>query len=121
MSIDKIIVLISSLGISFYIYWFFLKHTENSQKVESSSVDIVVDGGYKPASIILKNNKKTTLNFVRNDPSDCLQEVVLPEFGIRKFLPLKETVSIEINPKKPGTYDISCGMNMFHAKIIVEE
>lgn len=118
MGIDKIIIsIVGALGIVF-VYWFFLMKKDKIVEAESS-INIRVNGGYSPSTISVKNKKTTTLNFTRSDPSTCLEEVVLPDFKIRKFLPLNKTVSIDVTPNKPGTYEIVCGMNMFHGKLIV--
>lgn len=85
----------------------------------SDSVDIIVEGGYQPEIISVQKGKTTKLNFLRKDPSSCLEEVVLSDFKIRKYLPLNQKVTIEVTPQKSGEFDISCGMNMFHGKIKV--
>jgi plastocyanin domain-containing protein len=119
MSIDKLLVIIASLvGIGF-TYWFFLMKKEQVTAVTSDSVDIIVNGGYQPEVISISKGKTTRINFLRKDPSSCLEEVVLSEFKIRKYLPLNKTVSIEITPQKTGEYPFSCGMNMFHGKVKV--
>lgn len=119
MSIDKIIVIIVGLfGIAF-TYWFFLMKKEKEVKV-MDEVDIAVSGGYSPEVISIPKNKTTRINFIRTDPTDCLSEVVLADFKIRKQLPLQEKVTIEITPKKAGEYGYSCGMGMYHGKIVVK-
>lgn len=120
MELDKIIVaILGSAGIAF-TYWFFLM--KKNDIVEAlDSVDITVEGGYSPDTISVKRGKTTTLIFFRKDPSSCLEEVILPDFRIRKFLPLNKKTSITITPEKLGEYEIVCGMNMFHGKIIVKE
>lgn len=119
MSIDKILVAIFSLiGIAF-TYWFFLMRNEKEAAVASDSVDIIVEGGYTPEVISVPKGKTTKLNFLRKDPSSCLEEVVLGDFKVRKYLPLNQKVTIEITPQKEGEYIFSCGMNMFHGKIKV--
>ena len=120
MTPDKILVIIFSVVGIIFTYWFFLmKKDDEAVIVSESSVDIVVEGGYSPNVISVSKNKTTTLNFFRKDPSSCLEEVVLPDFKIRKHLPLNKKTSIIINPQQTGTFEISCGMNMFHGKIIV--
>lgn len=84
------------------------------------SVNILVDGGYKPEKISIPYGKTTKLIFERKDGSSCLEEVVLSDFKVRKFLPLNEKTEIEIKPHKKGEFDFSCGMGMFHGKLIVE-
>lgn len=118
---DKLLVALISLSGVGFTYWFFLMKKENEAvRVTANTIEIIVDGGYKPDVIEVEKGKQTTLNFFRKDPSSCLEEVNLPEFKIRKFLPLKETVAIQITPEKEGIYEISCGMNMFHGKILVK-
>lgn len=119
MTIDKIIVMISSvIGIAF-TYWFFLMKKEQVVAVTSDSIDITVSGGYQPEVISIPKGKTTKINFLRKDPSSCLEEVILSDFKIRKYLPLNKKVSIEITPQKEGEYPFSCGMNMFHGKVKV--
>lgn len=118
MSIDKVLVAISGvLGILF-TYWFFLMKKEKEVTVENE-VDIIVEGGYSPEVISIPKGRPTKINFIRKDPTDCLEEVVLGDFKIRKHLPLNQKVTVEITPQKEGEYSYACGMNMFHGKIIV--
>lgn len=117
---DKVLAAIFSIGGIAFTYWYFLmKKDDEAVAVNADSVDITVEGGYTPSVISIKKGKPVTLNFFRKDPSSCLEEVVLPDFRIRKYLPLNEKTPLTITLKKEGTFEISCGMNMFHGKIIV--
>lgn len=119
MSLDKIIVALAGiLGITF-IYWFFLAKKEKEVRV-SGSVDIIVEGGYSPEIISIPKGKTTKLNFIRKDPSSCLEDVEIGEFKIRRNLPLNQKTVIEITPQKTGEFTYSCGMGMHHGKIIVK-
>lgn len=118
MAPDKIIVTIVGLAGIVFTYRFFLMRKER-EVIVSDSIDITVEGGYSPEVISIPKGKMTKVNFIRRDPSSCLEEVVLGDFKIRKFLPLNQRVSIEIKPEKSGEYNYSCGMNMFHGKIVV--
>lgn len=120
MSIDKILVLMASLVGILLTYWFFLKKEHKQVEATDDEVDITVEGGYKPASIIIPFGKTTKLTFFRKDPSNCLEEVVLGDFKIRKLLPLHEKVTLEVIPQKKGEFGFSCGMGMFHGKLIVK-
>ena len=118
MTADKLLVLaFSGVGIVF-TYWFFLAKKDAAVPV-SDSVDITVDGGYNPHVISIPNKKTTKLNFIRKDANSCLEEVILADFKIKKYLPLDQKITIELTPQKKGAFDYSCGMNMFHGKIIV--
>ncbi|MEK7114920.1 MAG: cupredoxin domain-containing protein [Patescibacteria group bacterium] len=116
---DKIIVTILGLAGIAFTYWFFLMR-KGKEITVSDSVDILVEGGYSPEIISIEKGKTIKLNFIRKDPSNCLEEVVLSDFGVRKKLPLNEKITIEITPQKKGEFTFSCGMNMFHGKIIVK-
>lgn len=119
MTLDKIVVAITTLSGAALTYWFFLMKNEDVVPVVDS-IDIIVDGGYSPNTISIPQDKMTKINFIRRDPSSCLEDVVISDFKIRKNLPLNQKVSIEITPMKKGEFTISCGMNMFHGKIIVK-
>jgi plastocyanin domain-containing protein len=119
MDLDKILVTLFSLGGIGFTYWFFLMKKEEVVAVTSDSVDITVSGGYQPEVISIPKGKTTKINFLRRDPSSCLEEVVLSDFKIRKYLPLNQKVSVEITPQKVGEYQFACGMNMFHGKVKV--
>lgn len=119
MEVDKIIVLaIGIIGIIF-TYWFFLMKNEKEVTVVGDSIDITVEGGYQPDVISISKGKTTKINFLRKDPSSCLEEVILADFKIKKYLPMNKRVSIEIKPEKAGEFVFSCGMNMNHGKIKV--
>ncbi|MBI2020654.1 cupredoxin domain-containing protein [Candidatus Daviesbacteria bacterium] len=118
MDIDKILVIVAgTLGIVF-TYWFFLMKREKEVSVENE-VDITVSGGYSPEVISIPKGKLTKINFLRTDPTDCLSEIVLGDFKIRKNLPLNQKVTVEITPQRTGEFPFACGMNMYHGKIVV--
>ncbi|MBI2021877.1 cupredoxin domain-containing protein [Candidatus Daviesbacteria bacterium] len=118
MSPDRIIVTILGIAGIFFVFWFFLMKREKEVRV-NKSIDIFVKGGYQPEVISIPKGETTQINFIRQDPTDCLEEVVLADFKIRKQLPLNQKISIEITPQNEGEFGYSCGMNMYHGKIIV--
>lgn len=118
MELDNLLVTgFGFFGIVF-TYWFFLMKKRKIVEVKNS-VDIIVDGGYSPNAISIPVGKLTKVNFIRRDLNPCLEEVVLSDFKIKKYLPLNQKVTLEITPQKSGEYVYSCGMNMYHGKIIV--
>jgi plastocyanin domain-containing protein len=116
--VDKIVV--SSIGafIVAGIYWFFFGNKKDSAEA-LGSVTIIVEGGYKPKNIKIPKNQTTSLIFLRKDTNTCLEELVLPDFKIKKYLPVHKPITITLSPKKLGTYNFHCGMNMFHGTIEV--
>jgi|SRR3989344_6034143 len=119
MELDKLLVTLFSIAGIGFTYWFFLMKKEK-EIVVSDSVDIIVDGGYIPNTIVIKKGKTTKINFIRRDPTSCLEEVVLGDFKTRKYLPLNKKVTIELKPKEEGEFTYGCGMNMYHGKIIIK-
>src|SRR3989344_10646 len=83
MTLDKILIGLLSLAGMAFTYWFFLMKKEEVVSV-TDSVDITVEGGYQPEVISIAKGKTTKINFLRTDPTDCLSEVVLADFKIRK-------------------------------------
>lgn len=122
MSADKLLVIIAGVFGVIFTVWFFLLKKGKEVKVsdKSDTVDIKVSGGYSPETVVVPLGKTTKLNFLRTDSSDCLAEVVLGDFKIKKELPLNKVVTIEIKPEKEGEYAYSCGMGMYHGKIVVK-
>lgn len=121
----KILVLIVGLAvIGFIVWWFFGKHevAEVSADVSNNaqSVDVEVNGGYSPETIVLKKGVPATLNFTRKDKSSCLDRVVFSDFGINEALPINQREAIKIDTSKSGEYQWACGMDMFHGKLIIK-
>ena len=115
---DKIIVTAAGFSFIAAIYWFFFDKKEETMETKSAW-DIVVDGGYKPAVIKIPPGKPATIIFTRKDANSCLEDVIIEDFKIKKFLPMNTPVAVTISPTKPGAYGIHCGMNMFHGRIEV--
>jgi plastocyanin domain-containing protein len=114
----NIIVTAAGLGLVFLIYWFFFGKRQDSQEVKNV-YDVKVSGGYNPSVLKVKKGQSVVLNLTRTDNNSCLEEFVLWDFKIKKYLPLNEEIKIEFKPDKKGEYAFSCGMNMFHGKVVV--
>jgi len=126
MNSTQIIVTVTGLIIIAWIIWYFWlwKGETVTAKIKEKGVqeiDVTVKGGYQPALIKVKAGQPVRLNFTRREASTCGEEVILPGFGKRAHLPQDKTVSVEVLPDKPGEYQFTCGMNMYHGKLIAEE
>lgn len=84
-------------------------------------VVIVVDGGYAPNTIRARAGQPLRLVFDRRDDSSCSEEVVIPAFGIKRFLPTGERTSIEVTPAQAGRIPFTCGMGMLKGTILVDD
>ena len=86
-----------------------------------AEVVIVVDGGYSPNTVRARTGERLRLVFVRQDDSSCSEEIVIPAFGIKKFLPTGERTAIEVTPVAAGRIPFACGMGMLRGTIIVDD
>ncbi|WP_218081235.1 cupredoxin domain-containing protein [Anthocerotibacter panamensis] len=118
-------LLVNGLGFALIagIVWYFWLWKGEAVRAAASEqgfqvVDITVQGGYRPAEILVKAGQPVRLNFTRKESSACSEEIVLPTFGMRARLPQNETVTFEVTPQEPGEYAFACGMNMLHGKLI---
>ena len=121
----KIALTVGGLALISAQLWWFLFSKPKSQQAETSDgiqeVSITVDGGYIPAIVTVKRGLPVRLKFMRRDPSSCLEKVLFPDFHIAQDLGLNVTTPVEFTPQTVGNYQFSCGMNMFHGAINVEE
>lgn len=122
---SDIAVFFGSLSIiSLIVWWFFMKPESDvvTAKIENGeqTINIVVSGGYTPHKIQLQKNVPAKLIFTRKDASSCFEEIVLPDFGVQRKLPVNSDLAIEVKPDKAGRYTYSCGMHMFFGEVIVK-
>lgn len=122
---EKFLVIIGAvLLIGFIAWWFFGKHetseTEATMSGDRQEVEVVVNGGYTPSIVVLKQGVPASVVFDRKDPSGCFNEVMFPDFGIHETLPVNEKLAIDIDTSRAGEYSYACGMNMFHGKVVIK-
>lgn len=120
----KLLVTLVGLALIGTEMWWFLFSKTKAQKATShqgiQEVKITVDGGYTPDRIVVQVGQTVRLNFLRKDPSSCLEKVLLPDFDIALDLPLNQMASAEFTPTQPGEYRFTCGMKTFHGIVEVK-
>jgi hypothetical protein len=77
-------------------------------------------GGYEPSSLTFKLGVPVRIEFMRQIEGTCGTQIVIPEYGIRRELPLGEPVIVEFTPGRSGQFTFSCGMGMLRGTIIVQ-
>ena len=77
-------------------------------------------GGFAPAQFKTEANRPTRLAITRDSQPNCANQIVIPSLGIRRDLPLGETVIIELPALKAGEFALSCGMGMYKGLIVVQ-
>lgn len=95
------------------------QQAEASQGIQE--LTITVDGGYEPSRVIVQAGQPVRLNFLRRDPSSCLEKVLFPDFHLAQDLDLNHITPVEFTPEKPGEYSFTCGMNMFRGVVEVQD
>lgn len=127
-------VVLAAAGAIAWVNWYFFLAGRSGAAVASIAaaatgasgagtmpqVTITVDGGYSPNTVRVKAGERVRLVFDRRDTSSCSDEVVFPDFGIRKYLPTGERTMIELTPPAPGKYEFMCGMSMLRGSLIAE-
>ncbi len=88
----------------------------NAQKVDIQ----VTKQGFVPAAVTAKAGAPVALYVTRKVERTCATEIVMKDFGVNQPLPLDKTVTVVVNPKKPGTYRFACGMDMIAGELRVQ-
>ena len=125
MDQTELFVVIAAVAVIGATLWFFFgPRPRVSAHVSEGGVQqvaITVKGGYSPDRIVVRKGIPVRLDFHREETSSCTDQVILGDFGISRALPAFRTTSIEFTPQKTGEFTFSCGMNMVHGRLIVEE
>jgi plastocyanin domain-containing protein len=79
----------------------------------------VTKNGYEPWRVDARAGVPLTLVVTRTTDETCATELVLPEYGIDRKLPLGEPVTLTFTPTRTGTLRYSCAMKMFQGQIDV--
>ena len=125
MDTTAVIVTIAGLGLAGFVLWyFFFSARQTASAVSSSSgmqeVDITVKGGYSPDVIEVERGKPVQLHFYRDEENSCSEEVLMPDFSIRRELPAFQTTLVELLPKEAGRFVFTCGMGMLRGTLVVK-
>ena len=125
MDSTELIVTAAGLALIVFIVWYFFLSSRAAVSAVSSAggvqeVDITVKGGYTPDVIEVERGKPVQLNFFRDEEATCSEELVFPEFHIRRELPAYQTTLIELLPEKKGIFEFTCGMHMLRGKLVVK-
>ena len=121
---DWMVVAVVAAAIVWVNWYFFAADravaTAGASTGGGQEVTVTVHGGYEPATIRVQAGVPVRLHFDRQETSSCSEEVVFPDFGLRRFLPAHQQTVVEVTPPAPGTYEFTCGMGMLHGRVIAE-
>ena len=121
---DWIVAAAGAAAIAWVNWYFFLARREAAAATVGSGgvqeVTITVHGGYSPAEVRLQKDVPVRLVFDRQETSSCSEEVVLPDFGVRQFLPAFQKTTVELKPDRAGSFEFTCGMSMLRGRLVVQ-
>lgn len=80
----------------------------------------VTDSGFTPNAITIPAGTPVTLVVTRTTDQTCAKEIVFPQQGIRKPLPLNEAVEIALPASSKGEIPYVCGMDMIRGTVLVQ-
>jgi plastocyanin domain-containing protein len=118
-------IVVVGLAAIAWLNWYFFMAPKAAVMAKASAggsqeVSITVEGGYSPSVVRAKKGQPLRLIFDRKEKSPCSEEVVISEFGVRRFLKPFEKTVIDVTPIEAGTFEFACGMSMLRGRIEVE-
>jgi plastocyanin domain-containing protein len=128
VSVSEIAVVAGGVAAIGWVNWYFFvaegRKAAAEAKVGATGVQqavIRVEGGYSPSRVRLRAGQPARLVFDRREDSVCSEEIVIPDLGIRRFLPAHQRTTVDLPPQRAGTYEFTCGMSMLRGSLVVEE
>jgi plastocyanin domain-containing protein len=122
----QLLVTVAGFATIVWVNWYFFVAARGGPVATAGTgvgpqeIPIVVDGGYDPSSVAVERGRPVRLLFERRDKGSCTEEVVIPDFGVRRFLPTGGVTAVEFTPTHRGTFEFTCGMGMVRGKLIVK-
>ena len=92
--------------------------TARHAKVQKVTVRLT-ENGYRPSEFRLRRGTRAHVTFIRKTEATCGQVIVIPAYGVHRDLPLNRRVTITFTPRRTGTFNFTCGMDMLRGKIVV--
>lgn len=123
-ALDVAVLVAAGAGIAAVLWYFLFQRTPAAEAMAGAGgvqeVVIAVEGGYAPSTIRVRRGTPVRLVFERRETASCSEEVVLPDFGVRRFLPAHERTVVELSAPAPGAHAFTCGMGMLRGTLIVD-
>jgi plastocyanin domain-containing protein len=106
MDTTAVIVTVAGLGLAGFVLWYFFFSARQTASAVSTSggvqeVAITVKGGYSPDVIEVERGKPVQLSFYRDEENSCSEELLMPDFSIRRDLPAFKRGSARVGTEIP--------------------
>ena len=95
------------------------KESTAKPKIQTVTVRIT-ERGFEPETFKLRRAIQAQVTFLRTTDATCVKEITVPDFNIRRELPLNQPVIVNITPRQSGRLTFACGMNMMRGQLIVQ-
>ena len=117
-------IALAALGLIALVNWYFLgpkPATAVTAAAPGAVVDVHVrvEGGYSPSVIEVPAGSRVRMTLDRREDNPCSDDIVIPDFGIRRALPAFAQTVVEFTAT-PGTHEFKCGMGMLHGSIVAK-
>ncbi len=125
MDTAELIVTLAGLALAAFVLWYFFFSPRPMATAVSSAggvqeVTITVKGGYSPDNIEVERGRLVQLSFYRDEENSCSEELLMPDFSVRRDLPAFKTTLVELLPQQAGSYVFTCGMGMLRGTLVVK-
>jgi plastocyanin domain-containing protein len=124
MELDQLLVTLGGVVLVAFFLWFFFgpraTTAARTTPAGAQEVEVSVGSSYVPDRIEIQAGRPVRIKFRRSEPNPCTDQVVFPDFGVVRDLPLGQETMIEVIPPAPGEYQFHCGMNMVRGKLIAK-
>lgn len=115
----------AALALIAAVNWFFLGSKGTAVAAAAAQpggvidVTVVIDGGYSPSTIEVPAGSRVRLTMDRREDNPCSDELVIPDFSLRRSLPAFAKTVVEFTAPA-GRHEFSCGMGMLHGAIVAK-
>lgn len=124
MDVAQVLVTVIGLGLMAFVAWFFFgaPHRVAVAAPAAGGVqhDIQVKGGYSPDVIEVRRGQPVQLRFYRDETTSCSEELLMPDFHVRRELPAYQTTTVDLLPQQAGRFEFTCGMHMLRGSLVVK-
>jgi plastocyanin domain-containing protein len=112
-----------ALLVGFVLWFFFGPRAATAARPTAGGVQearVEVRASYTPDRIEVEAGRPVRLTFVRREANPCTEQVIFPDFGIVRELPVGRPVPVEFTPDRAGEFAFHCGMNMVRGRLVVK-
>jgi plastocyanin domain-containing protein len=83
-------------------------------------IDVIVDHGYRPQSIVARAGVQLRVVFRRRDSDECTDRVVFSSPHLVRRLARGADTTVVLPPQPPGEIRFTCGMGRYHGQIALK-